>query len=65
MSFPRLILGLFFAFHGAFAASGPVAKPLRILPLGDSITRGSYLAQHADGPYRGKAIGRANPKGGG
>jgi lysophospholipase L1-like esterase len=65
MSFPRFILGLLFAVHGACAAAGPVAKPLRILPLGDSITRGSYLAQHADGPYQGKAIGRANPKGGG
>jgi lysophospholipase L1-like esterase len=65
MSFSRLILGLFFAIHGAFAASGPVAKPLRILPLGDSITRGTYLAQHADGPYQGKATGLANPKGGG
>lgn len=65
MSFTRLILGLLLAVHGVSAASGPAAKPLRILPLGDSITRGSYLAQHADGPYQGKAIGRANPKGGG
>lgn len=65
MSFPRLILVLAIAVHGAFAASNSAVKPLRIMPLGDSITRGSYLAQHADGPYQGKAIGLANPKGGG
>lgn len=65
MPLPWLILGLLLAIHGACAASRPVAKPLRILPLGDSITRGSYLTQHAHGPYQGKAIGRANPKGGG
>ncbi len=65
MSVSRLILGLLLAFHGGLAASRPQNQPLRILPLGDSITRGSYLAQHADGPYRGKAIGVANPKGGG
>jgi len=36
------------------------AKPLRILPLGDSITRGSYLAQKD-----GKATGLPHPDGGG
>ncbi len=40
-------------------------RPLRILPLGDSITRGSYLSQYTDGPYQGKAIGLPHPDGGG
>jgi sialidase-1 len=35
-------------------------KPLRILPLGDSITRGSYLALE-----NGKAVGMPHPDGGG
>lgn len=35
------------------------------MPLGDSITRGTYLIQHQTGPYQGKATGRANPLGGG
>ena len=38
----------------------PPEKLLRILPLGDSITRGSYLAQ-----ANGKATGLPNPQGGG
>lgn len=41
------------------------AKPLRILPLGDSITRGSYMARYEDGPYQGSGIGLPNPDGGG
>ncbi len=36
------------------------AKPLRILPLGDSITRGSYLAKNG-----GKSTGLPHPDGGG
>jgi lysophospholipase L1-like esterase len=36
------------------------AKPLRIMPLGDSITRGSYLAQKD-----GKATGLPDPRSGG
>lgn len=51
----------------AFSASAPAAspapqprQPLRILPLGDSITRGSYLAQQD-----GKATGLPHPDGGG
>ena len=36
------------------------SKPLRILPLGDSITRGSYLAQKDD-----RATGLPHPLGGG
>lgn len=65
MSYFKLIPGLFFAIHAAFATPDLAAKPLRILPLGDSITRGSYLIQYAEGPHQGKAIGLANPKGGG
>ena len=41
------------------------ARPLRILPLGDSITRGSYLRLYEDGAYRGKAIGLPHSDGGG
>ena len=38
---------------------------LRILPLGDSITRGSYLLKYQDGPYAGQLMGIASPEGGG
>jgi lysophospholipase L1-like esterase len=38
---------------------------LRIMPLGDSITRGSYLALYDAGPLAGKPIGLPNPAGGG
>jgi lysophospholipase L1-like esterase len=38
---------------------------LRILPLGDSITRGSYLRQYRDGPYKGGSMGLPNADGGG
>ena len=38
---------------------------LRIMPLGDSITRGTYFARYQDGPRRGQAIGLPNPEGGG
>ena len=51
----------------ASSAAAPAAspapqsrQPLRILPLGDSITRGSYLAQQD-----GKATGLPHPDGGG
>ena len=40
-------------------------KPLRILPLGDSITRGSYIKRYDDGPHKGKAIGLPHSEGGG
>lgn len=40
-------------------------RPLRILPLGDSITRGSYLARHDAGPFRDTPVGTPNPAGGG
>ena len=38
---------------------------LRIMPLGDSITRGSYLALYDTGPFSGQPIGLPNPAGGG
>ena len=38
---------------------------LRIMPLGDSITRGSYLALYDRGPLVGQPIGLPNPAGGG
>jgi len=38
---------------------------LRILPLGDSITRGTYFARYRDGPRANQAIGLPNPEGGG
>jgi lysophospholipase L1-like esterase len=39
--------------------------PVRILCVGDSITRGSYLAVYSSGPYMNQAIGLPNPQGGG
>lgn len=38
---------------------------LRILPLGDSITRGTYLDRYESGPYAGQAIGLSSPNAGG
>jgi lysophospholipase L1-like esterase len=35
------------------------------MPVGDSITRGTYLKTYTDGPYKGQAIGLPNPDGGG
>jgi len=35
------------------------------MPVGDSLTRGSYLARYADGLYAGQAIGLPHPLGGG
>jgi len=49
----------------AAAAGAADAQPLRILPLGDSITRGSYLARYDSGPFRDSPKGLANPDGGG
>jgi lysophospholipase L1-like esterase len=40
-------------------------EPLRILPLGDSITRGTYFARYETGPRQGQAMGLPNPQGGG
>jgi len=48
----------------AFAAE-PAGHPLRILPVGDSITRGSYLARHETGPFKGEVMGLPSPEGGG
>jgi lysophospholipase L1-like esterase len=50
---------------GLVAATPPSPPPLRIMPLGDSITRGTYLVQHPTGPHQGKSTGLANPLGGG
>jgi peptidoglycan/xylan/chitin deacetylase (PgdA/CDA1 family)/lysophospholipase L1-like esterase len=35
------------------------------MPVGDSITRGSYLAVYTNGPYAGQGIGLPDPAGGG
>ncbi len=43
----------------------PLPPPLRIMPVGDSITRGTYFARYLEGPRVGQAIGRPNPLGGG
>ena len=51
--------------HGFASAWAAPAVPLRILPLGDSITRGTYLARYESGPRQGEAIGLPNPDGGG
>ncbi|MEW4565892.1 exo-alpha-sialidase [Bremerella sp. JC770] len=40
-------------------------KPLRILPLGDSITRGSYLTHYSTGPFQGGPVGLPTWDGGG
>jgi|GEM_PF-183530 len=50
----------FEALTGSKKSAESHAKPLRILPLGDSITRGSYLAQKD-----GKATGLPHSEGGG
>lgn len=53
------------AWIGPSATTAETPRPLRILALGDSITRGSYLSHYVSGPYQGKALGLANPDGGG
>lgn len=57
-----LLLASLAALHAAEPKESTVlpGKPLRILPLGDSITRGSYLAQK-----NGKTTGLPHPLGGG
>jgi lysophospholipase L1-like esterase len=40
-------------------------RPVRILCVGDSITRGTYLAQYDSGPRKEQGIGLPNPQGGG
>ncbi len=47
------------------AHAAPQDRPVRILAVGDSITRGSYLARYDSGPYKGQGIGLPNPQGGG
>lgn len=46
------------------AATTPPAV-LRVMPVGDSITRGSYLARHEVGPFAGTVYGLPHPLGGG
>lgn len=40
-------------------------RPLLISSFGDSITRGSYVARHADGPFKAEPIGLSHPDRGG
>lgn len=47
------------------ASSVASSAELRIMPLGDSITRGTYLARYETGPRQTQAIGLPNPQGGG
>ncbi len=42
-----------------------MGKTLKIMPIGDSITRGTYLAAYTEGPFAGQAIGLPHPNGGG
>lgn len=50
----------------AVSASAQIQeRPVRILCVGDSITRGTYLAFYDSGPYKGQVIGLPNPQGGG
>ncbi|MFM8706987.1 MAG: SGNH/GDSL hydrolase family protein [Planctomycetia bacterium] len=59
-----VVAAFFFALPASLPAAEPVAvagrPPLRILPVGDSITRGSYLATQ-----NGQAMGLPHPDGGG
>ena len=43
----------------------PSPRVLRVLPLGDSITRGSYLRHYDSGPNAGQPVGLPSPEGGG
>ncbi len=62
----RLLLVLFCLSCSAQGAAPETGKEkLRILPLGDSITRGSYFARHEEGPFKGEGMGLPNPDGGG
>ncbi len=51
--------------HLAMVLAAAQSDALRIMPLGDSITRGSYIARYIEGPRHGQAIGLPNPQGGG
>jgi lysophospholipase L1-like esterase len=42
-----------------------MTTPLRLMPVGDSITRGSYLVKYAAGPYAGTGVGLPHPLNGG
>ena len=58
----RGVLMLAIAGSACYLAS---AAELRIMPLGDSITRGTYFSIYDRGPRQGEAIGLPNPQGGG
>ncbi len=60
-----MITALSALFVQAGLASGEPVQSLRILPVGDSITRGSYLAIYTNGPYVKKGVGLPDPAGGG
>jgi lysophospholipase L1-like esterase len=47
------------------AYSASETEPVRILCVGDSITRGTLLGRYESGPYKGQGIGLPNPHGGG
>ena len=60
-----LFLAMVLGASGVSSQSVEAVAPLRILPLGDSITRGSYISRYQSGPHKGQAISLANPDGGG
>ena len=60
----RLGLALWLILAGASMAAESTVRPLLIPSFGDSITRGSCLARHADGPFKGEPIGLPHPEGG-
>ena len=62
---PRLVWSLVAVGLSTVAGSAQNSRPLRILPLGDSITRGTYLARYESGVRQGQAIGLPNLDGGG
>ncbi len=53
-----------FLFTAGLVGAEPAA-PLRIMPLGDSNTKGPYLVFYTNGSYAGEPIGLPNPLGGG
>lgn len=61
----REFLLILFLTTSVAVSQAAAASALRIMPLGDSITRGSYFAHYQDGPRAGTVIGLANPGGGG
>lgn len=58
-------LGILIMLSLTSIASADTRTHLRIMPVGDSITRGSYLAAYTNGPYAGQGIGLPSSQGGG